>query len=245
MKKIIFTFILCCFSISSFAEYRGGIPQDDYRYKTTYTPYKPSEIEGILFGQKKSLKKDKWEWFKPINLTTITFGSELGDYTNVAYKPYTLWGLHMSALGVYYDVGWTESQMGDSSKIGVWNDCNARYWHIGYTIPISKWFTITPLYGKITNNSLVVNGQDWWVDSISGSICNRTEIVDTKLYTDYGVVLNVNLCMDFLNDMMGTSGAELWALYVGAKITKYQKAVTFGVTYNIGKTVKLCKKNKN
>ena len=177
-------------------------------------------------------KSIKMEWFDPINLTNITFSSDLGDYKNVAYKPYSLWGLSMSAFGVYYDTGWTGSQMGDSSQIGIWEDCNANYWHIGYTIPISRWFTITPLYGKITNNKLIINGYDWWVDSLGGGLCNRTDIVDTVIYHDYGAVININL------PVFGYGGG----LNIGVKITKYQLAANFGVFLNIGKIVKA---NKN
>jgi hypothetical protein len=135
-------------------------------------------------------------------------------------------GFNISALGIYYDFGFTSTLMGDSSEIGIWEDSNADYWHIGCTIPISKWFTISPLYGKITNNKVIINGYDWWVDSFGGGICNRSEIVDTKLYTDYGVVLNINFCLDFEG-----------SFYLGAKITKHQRIVTLGATYNIGKMI--------
>lgn len=204
-----------------------------FEWRTTNTIERKYSIEDYNLIKNKRKLEIKMEWFNPINLTNITFSSDLGNYKNIAYKPYTLWGLSMSVFGVYYDIGWTGSQMGDSSQIGVWEDCDAKYWHIGYTIPISRWFTITPLYGKITNNKLIVDGNDWWVDSINGGLCNRTEIVETRIYHDYGAVLNLNV-----NIIDG------WGLNIGAKITKYQRAVNFGVFLNIGKVVRVSKKNR-
>lgn len=167
----------------------------------------------------------EWDWMKMSNIEAITIGTDIGQYKKLDYKPSILWGVAISAYGLYFDAGYTDARYEHSSKIGQWDDSDAKYWHIGCTIPVSRYFTISPFYGRVTNNKLIVDGSDWWISNHSGKICNRIHTIDTKKYNDYGILLNTHFYI--LEDFM--------SITVGCKVSKHQTSVNLGVGININR----------
>lgn len=176
--------------------------------------------------------QSKMEWFKWTNMTTFTFGCDVGgSYKNVCCEPDYVVGWSLSCLGVYYDKGFTSPTGINSTNLGQWESNYGDYWHIGYTIPISKYFNVTPLFGRITTGHCIVNGDDWYVGYTD--IVNRWQSVEEHILTDYGVVLTANLVMPF-------EYADILGLTISAKFTQHQSTFNIGMLFNIGKLVKNC-----
>ena len=171
--------------------------------------------------------KIDWEWFKGRNLLTFTIGGELwGSYKNVQYEPSYVWGMSISCLGIYYDWGCSTPQGINSLDLGRWTGTSADYKHIGYTIPISRYFTITPLYGTITTRKGIVDGDDWYVSNVDG-VTNRFKVEETHTCSDYGVILNGILVLPrWIEFPLGFT--------CGLKITKHQTFVNCGMLIDIG-----------
>lgn len=180
-------------------------------FLTTSNPFVYSQME--------------WDWMKMSNIEAITIGTDIGQYKKLDYKPSILWGVAVSAYGLYFDAGYTGSRYGHSTNIGQWDDSDVKYWHIGCTIPVSRYFTISPFYGVVTNNKLFVDGSDWWISKQSGEICNRTYTIDTKKYNDYGILLNTYFY----------PFGDFTSITIGCKVSKYQTTVNLGVSININR----------
>lgn len=176
-----------------------------------------------------------WGWFKPINLTTFTFGCDWGgNFKNVENEPPYVSGCSLSLLGVYYDKGSASPEGIYSTDIGYWDSTCGEYWHLGYTIPISRFFNITPIYGIITTQKAHVNGHDWFVGY--GNVVNRYTTSDTQQYADYGVVINCILTLDSLG-----YGWCCCGLTFSWKLTNHQSVFNSGIYFNIGEFYKACK----
>jgi hypothetical protein len=168
-------------------------------------------------------KKIDWGWFKPINLATFTFGGDIGgSFKNVENEPPYVWGMSVSLFGLYYDKGSASPEGIHSTKIGYWDSTCGEYWHLGYTIPISKFFNITPIYGVITTQKAHVNGHDWFVGN--SGVINKYTTSNTQQYTDYGAVLN---CILTLYDFP-------LGLTFSWKLTNHQSVFNCGMYVNLG-----------
>jgi hypothetical protein len=179
--------------------------------------------------------KIDWGWFKPINLTTFTFGCDVGgNFKNVENEPPYLVGYSLSLFGVYYDKGSASPEGIYSTDIGYWDSTCGEYWHLGYTIPISRFFNITPIVGVITTQKAHVNGHDWFVGY--GNVVNRYTTSNTQQYLDYGAVINCILTPYNWGD-----GWRSFGLTFSLKITNHQTAFNCGMCFNIGEFYKYCK----
>lgn len=169
--------------------------------------------------------KVDWKWFKGENLVSYTIGCDIGgSYKNVMYEPSYVWGISFTCLGVYYDWGSTSPQGINSTDIGVWEGTSASYWHLGYTIPISRYFTIAPIYGQVTTRKGIVNGNDWYVSS--DGVTNRFEPNAVSSVSDYGVVITGILTFP-------THIPFPFGLSCGCKITKHQTIFNVGMFFDI------------
>ena len=57
--------------------------------------------------------------------------------------PINVYAMNLLAGGFYIDVGGMPSKHGSDVRISVWDDRSAFFAHIGYQVPLTKWFRIT------------------------------------------------------------------------------------------------------
>jgi hypothetical protein len=185
-----------------------------------------SVISLIISINANAQSKINWDWFNYRNLISWNIGCDMGgSYKNVMYEPDYVWGMSISCLGLYYDWGSSSPCGINSVEVGKWNGTSASYKHIGLTIPVSRHFTITPIYGTVTTRYGIVNGDDWYVGT--DGVTNRFEVLGKSEYSDYGVVINAILTFP--------KHIELpFGLSCGIKITKHQTFFNCGMFFDIG-----------
>lgn len=173
----------------------------------------------MLFVCTISQAQNKWEWFETKNIYTATWSFGISSYYDVAYPKKGGYDISFSIMGVYLSLGDADADGRHSTNVGTWGATSCGHFHIGYTIPISKYFSITPMVGRVNSKSGVVNGNDWYVGN--HGITNKYTANDRKYYTDYGTLLNINIyCQKEI------------ALTLGVKLTQHLYSFNFGMLFN-------------
>ena len=173
-----------------------------------------SVISLIISINTNAQSKINWDWFNYRNLISCNIGCDMGvSYKNVMYEPDYVCGMYISCLGLYYDWGSSSPCGINSVEVGKWNGTSASYKHIGFTIPVSRHFTITPIYGIVKTRYEIDRYESMSIIESNNS--------------DYGVVINGILT--FPKHIKFPFG-----LSCGIKITKHQTFFNCGMFFDIG-----------
>jgi hypothetical protein len=112
--------------------------------------------------------------------------SEFGSYGAILF--------HVAIFGVYADIGGLGAMNSSNVKLNKWMDHKSSAWHIGYQIPITKWLTITPIYGSYKHEYGVTDGSDYTV-GYSG-IRNSFRSLKENSDKDYGTQISFKILFD-------------------------------------------------
>lgn len=98
----------------------------------------------------------------------------------------------ISVYGIYINLaanieGSHHSNMGVDKYPGY----NTLAYHIGYTLPINDWISVTPIIGKSSWQSGYYDGSDYTVDEYG--VHNKFYAEDSYNAFDYGAIINVTL----------------------------------------------------
>lgn len=159
-------------------------------------------ITNLNIGKATDKQYNKWEWFNPNNLTTITVGWDaVGVYNIINNKTPHVNGISISCLGLYVDKGYHNATNIINNKQTYIND----YWHCGYTIPISKYFNIIPIIGYVKQYNLHNKHIQKWNDF--GCVINanlipkqKAGIIIAAKFTKYQTTLNCGFIYNFSKD---------------------------------------------
>lgn len=189
-----------------------------------------------VFGQIHMFSKQAWV----DNLNTFTFGCGINPYYNTVGTGCGV-DMYISCAGIYFDYGAKEYDGKHSSRMGEWKGTSNEHFHFGYNIPISEYFTITPLIGRVISDHGTVSGDDWYLDKtyeydryVGGyyyyDIVNSYYVDESKSYIDYGVALNAIITPNIF------SQTDI-GLMAGIKITNHTFNINFGMIWNFKSTI--------
>lgn len=92
----------------------------------------------------------------------------------------------LSIHGFYLDYGTnTEGDYSNYIGVGLYDGYYTRSWHVGYSIPITKNFKITPIIGEIRWEEGYWDGSNWWITKYG--IVNNWVATNEYRALDYGV----------------------------------------------------------
>ena len=145
-------------------------------------------FEDGIYRNSPNPKDVEWDWFNKENIKQFTCSIGFGVYSNVEYSNMGF-DLSLSCYGFHFDIGEKSPYKRNSTDVGVWESTRCDHFHFGYTIPISKQFTITPILGSVSSDYGVTDGYDWYCTD--NGIVNRFHTKDGHTYFDYGAILNI------------------------------------------------------
>lgn len=126
----------------------------------------------------------------------------------------------LSCYGIYIDYSAnSEGNYSSYTGIDVYDGYNTSSWHIGYSIPITSSFKITPLIGSVDWMSGYWDGGDWWVTN--DGIQNNFVPTATYKEIDFGI----NISYSFTN-------YTNWGFFIYANLSKYN--IGGGIGFVIG-----------
>lgn len=199
MKKVIsilITLTICYVAFAQTPQKGDFVYTDD---STRYIIWKVGEYdyEMIRYTYEDTLDyadiqtvKYRSKWFE-FDKTTYCIGFYVGggNTHNILGAPNSnalQFGIEI--CGFVYDMFSRSAPHSNSLQVGYWNETAVSGWHIGYNIPIYRYFYVTPLIGECQYLEGVVDGYDYWFSANEyGATChNRFNV--TKRYGgfDYG-----------------------------------------------------------
>ena len=122
--------------------------------------------------------------FSKYNQST-SFGIQFGAVDQQNDLGFQTLMFHLSVYGVYADIGGWPRSHGSDVRVDKWDDESCFMFHLGYQIPISSWFKITPIAGYYNHKSGMTDGYHWKVTS--NGISNSFKVQDQYSGFDYGV----------------------------------------------------------
>lgn len=98
----------------------------------------------------------------------------------------------ISVYGIYINLA-TNTEGSHQSNMGVdkYRGYNTEAYHIGYTLPITDWLSVTPIIGKSSWQSGYYDGSDYTVDEYG--VHNKFYAEDSYSAFDYGAIINVTM----------------------------------------------------
>lgn len=98
----------------------------------------------------------------------------------------------ISIYGVYINLA-ANIEGSHHSNMGVdkYQGYNTLAYHIGYTLPINDWLSVTPIIGKSDWQSGYYDGSDYTVDQYG--VHNKFHAEDRYSTFDYGAIINVTI----------------------------------------------------
>ena len=121
------------------------------------------------------------------NNNRITIGAAVSAINGVRSSAVTF-----NVFGAHFDYH-SNTEGNHVRNLGVdnYDGYNAISWHIGYSIPITPHFSITPLVGKVNYQEGYYNGSNWGVDD--NGIVNEWVSVSELADIDFGAKATLDI----------------------------------------------------
>lgn len=151
----------------------------------------------------------------------VAFGGHFGAIGQAQDLGLQIYVFNLSVYGFYFDIGLYPQDHASDVRVDVWDADQAFLCHFGYQLPISKYFTITPLIGYANDETGYTDGGQWYADD--RGIHNKFVEEYSVGGFDYGAQVSVDIPIS-KNDnrydliLSGTYTKYCWYGGIGFKI---------------------------
>lgn len=113
----------------------------------------------IILSSVPSIARNKWQQCG----ADVNFGATFADAMGSGNSGFCC-SIDLTIYNVYVDFGFQPLKHSSDVKINTWNDNRSYMGHLGYRIPINR-FYVTPIFGFILTQYGETDGHDWSVST--------------------------------------------------------------------------------